>query len=136
MGMKKKIVEVVNKVCGYTKDGKEIPDPVPVAAPVGFKKPLTIQQMIAKHVRIISAAAKETGQFETPEEADDFNIPGEYEEAPKSGFEVNDGEDIDQGTMVPEKPVEKSPPVDGSDNSDAAGSAAAEPAKPAPEDKG
>jgi len=68
------------------KDGKEYPDPTPVAPPLGFiKQPTlaeTMRQMIAGEA--LRRHARESG-LETFEEADDFNVGDDYD--PTSPYE-------------------------------------------------
>lgn len=51
-------------------------DPTPVEVPVGFQVPETTEQIIARMVnsRMLASAAMAQG-YESPEEADDFDIP-------------------------------------------------------------
>lgn len=74
-----------------------MPDPIPVAPPLGYKKQPSILEMIraqvAQHVAIASAAAANSG-LESFEEADDFDVdddpeiksPYELADAPLGGF--------------------------------------------------
>lgn len=58
-----------------TSDGQEIPDPTPVALPVGLKKSESMDERIRRILQhSISAQAAKHG-LETFEEADDFDIP-------------------------------------------------------------
>lgn len=67
--------------------GEEIVSNVPVAAPVGFRRPPSLSEQIKRLVRIeLSAAAEAAGQ-ESFEEADDFDIGDDYD--PKSPYEQN-----------------------------------------------
>lgn len=63
------------KKCKHDDAGFEIPDPTPVAVPVGFRREPTIQEMIAQFVRSeqLRQHAQQAG-FETLEEADDFDV--------------------------------------------------------------
>lgn len=72
----------------YTPDNRfEIPDPVPVEKPVGWKAPENLQSMIQRLVRTqISQAYADSGE-ESLEEANDFDC-GDEEPLPFSGFEV------------------------------------------------
>lgn len=85
------IKEIVNKatrlVASLNKDGTEKPDPESLTAPVGLRKPETIQEQIRRMVRTeASLYASEQGQ-ETFEEADDFDIGDDYD--PTSPYEMN-----------------------------------------------
>lgn len=69
-----------------TDDGSELPDPRPVALPVGFERPETIQQMIRR--LITDPRMREElsgGGAETFDEADDFEIP--EDDTPRSPYE-------------------------------------------------
>jgi len=68
------------------KKGQEVPDPVPMAPPIGYKKEPSMTERIramvrSEHVRL---AAMKAGA-ETFEEADDFEIGDDYD--PTSPFE-------------------------------------------------
>lgn len=58
--------------------GREIPDPTPVAPPVGYNRQPTMVEHIRAMVQgeLLRRAAEESGA-ETFEEADDFDIPGD-----------------------------------------------------------
>lgn len=71
----------------YDEHGREILDPTPVAMPVGFKRPPSLDERIRAFVRTeLSRQAAEEGN-ETFEEADDFDVPDE-EESPLSRYEL------------------------------------------------
>lgn len=71
-------------------DGKEIPDPTPMAPPLGFKKQdslaVQIRQMILSER--LAQEAREYGG-ETFEEADDFEIGDDFETEKFSPYEAN-----------------------------------------------
>lgn len=58
----------------YNKQGEELPDPKPVALPVGFVRPPTLAEQIARYMRAANQHARLEGR-ESFEEADDFDIP-------------------------------------------------------------
>lgn len=70
----------------YNELGQEIPDPTPVAMPLGYERPESLSDLVARMVRVhISKQAHELG-LETFEEADDFSmdeddevLPSQYE---------------------------------------------------------
>lgn len=66
--------------------GREIPDPDPIAIPLGFKKPETLAEAVRRLVRSDDWAKQMTddGQ-ETFEEADDFDVGDDFD--PSSPFE-------------------------------------------------
>lgn len=95
--------EVVNQITGeiekytravrrrsfLTKDGRELPDPTPMAPAIGFKRQPTIADRLreivrSEHMRI---AAEEAGK-ETFEEADDFDVGDEDDYNPRSPYEI------------------------------------------------
>lgn len=59
----------------FDEKGRELPDPTPMAPPVGFKKQPTMVEMIRNMVRseALRQAAAAQGQ-ESFEEADDFDV--------------------------------------------------------------
>lgn len=75
------------KATGYTQDGKLIPDPVPIAPPIGYKKQPTMVELIRDMVRgeNLRRLAEEQGA-ETLEQADDFEI-GDDPPSLESGYE-------------------------------------------------
>lgn len=76
-----------NQYAKLYKDGCEVPDPRPIAIPVGFKSPESIAQTVARLVKNIDIQRELRRQGrETFEEANDFDIPGE-ELDPKSKWE-------------------------------------------------
>lgn len=74
-------------------NGYEVPDPMPVEMPIGFKKPLTIQEQIARALRSerIKQAQEARGE-ETFEDSMDFNT-GEDETLPVTPHELRDMEE-------------------------------------------
>lgn len=60
-----------------TDTGQEIPDPIPMAPPVGFKRQVPLHERIRAMVQHEFLVAKGKGEYETPEEADDFVIQDE-----------------------------------------------------------
>lgn len=66
----------------------ETPDPTPVAIPVGFRPPPSMQEMIAMYVRRELSQAAGRNDQETFEEADDFDIPDEPPD-PSSPWELD-----------------------------------------------
>lgn len=65
----------VQTVSGQNEKGQEVPDPVPVAPPVGYRRPPTLQENIQRMIRseMLQQAAAAEG-FDTFEEAEDFDI--------------------------------------------------------------
>lgn len=110
----------------YDERGRELPDPTPIAIPVGFNRPETLQEQIRRLVRNeFSQVAAATG-FETFDEANDFDVPDadaelhatEYEMDPevpngKAGFErpQKGTEDADAGGKAKGDDVESDEPT-------------------------
>lgn len=99
------------------KQGFEIPDPKPMALPVGFVAPPTLTEMVRNLVRYeVSRAAASEGE-ETWEEADDFVVGDEPEL--QSPYELDDEQQsgslrefIEERPKEPEKPVSGKPEED------------------------
>lgn len=65
----------VQSSSGIGTDGKEYPDPVPMAPPIGYNTPPDLMQMIRSMVRSEEIRrAQDAAGVETFEEADDFDI--------------------------------------------------------------
>lgn len=59
---------------GYNAKGEEIPDSTPVALPVGFRRPMSLQMRMKQLLRNEEfLRAQEAAGVETFEDADDFN---------------------------------------------------------------
>lgn len=70
----------------YNSLGQELPDPTPVALPIGFEKPEPLNSVIQRLVRTeVSQAADQKG-METFEEANNFNT-GEDDPEPLTAAE-------------------------------------------------
>lgn len=67
----------------HTEDGAEIPDPRPMAPPINFKRQPPLHERIRAMVRDEYARVALERDLETPEEADDFIIPGEDDDDPR-----------------------------------------------------
>lgn len=71
--------------------GHEVLDNTPVAKPVGWRPPLTMQEQIQRFVREeLSRRAAEAGE-ESFEDADDFEVGDDYD--PRSPYELDEGAD-------------------------------------------
>lgn len=67
-------------------DGRELPDPTPLAPPVGYNRQPSISEQIRDMVRSEALrAAAEAGGVETFEEADDFDVGDDFD--PSSPYE-------------------------------------------------
>lgn len=74
-----KVKELVSQIVAkLNSKGQEIPDPTPVAVPIGFGIPESLESKIRRMVRSesLSMAAERAGH-ETFEEADDFDVDDE-----------------------------------------------------------
>lgn len=70
------------------KEGREVLDPVPMALPLNFKHPPSLNDLVRSMVRnVMSDAARDAGH-ESFEEADDFDIEDEQLD-PQSPWEMN-----------------------------------------------
>lgn len=94
-------------------DGSEIPDPTPLQPPLGYRR----QPTMVEHIRMmvqseqLRVAALEAGN-ETFEEADDFDVPDEFE--PISAYEFEEiFEPLRSAEPGVTPPREGSPPADG-----------------------
>jgi len=103
-----------------THDGKELLDQTPVAIPVGFKKPESLQDQIRRLIRMEQyQALVNSGEAESLEESDDFDIdedmpdfssPWElqademYREALQAAQETSEGGDKEQPPIVDSEP--------------------------------
>lgn len=69
--------------------GREIPDPTPLAPPLGYRKQASIFDQVRAMVLSDKLAAEaEAAGFETLEEADDFDVGDDFD--PRSPFEFPD----------------------------------------------
>lgn len=110
---------VKNKcICVLDERGREVLDPTPVSMPVGFKRPMSIQEQIRILVKTeLSRKAHEEGN-ETFDEADDFVIGDEPEL--RSRYELDDEQERyreeaqpSPGTVPPKPPEDQPPPKAG-----------------------
>lgn len=71
-----------------TRDGRERPNPTPMAPPIGYKKQPSLIDTVRQMVRSEKLKAElEQQGLETPEEADDFDVGDDYD--PSSPYEHN-----------------------------------------------
>lgn len=100
------------EVSRYNGRGEEIPSSVPVAAPVGFTRPPTLQELRQRLVQDEQLRQSLLNDdVETFEEADDFEIPGEDMSAPYEEnydpLHTTAREQEIRGGFVQERPVNK-----------------------------
>lgn len=71
----------------HDEKGREIPDPLPLEPPIGYKRSPTIAEQLRAMVQgeALAYAARNAGK-ETFEEADDFDVDDEFD--PRSPYEV------------------------------------------------
>lgn len=96
--------------------GHEVPDPTPVAMPLGLSRPEPIHVMIQRLVRTELSQQAQQQDMETWEEADDFDIEDDeldpltpYEAFFEGGLEVEPSENPLPDSSLP-GPDDKSPP--------------------------
>lgn len=95
------------------KDGKEHLDPTPISVPIGWKRPLTLNEQIRQMVR-----SEELRRFalssdqETFEEADDFDVGDDFDPtAPyEQDFDLAAVQAIDHGLVKEPPPPPPSQP--------------------------
>lgn len=71
----------------FDENGHEVLDPTPVAIPVGFRRPPSLQEMIRQYVRRELSQQAAAEGHETFEEADDFDVGDDYD--PRSPWELD-----------------------------------------------
>lgn len=73
----------------YDELGRELPDPTRVEIPVGFQKPESIEEKIARAIYTHEWRKRmEDSGFETPEEADDFDVNDDVD-LPTTQYELS-----------------------------------------------
>lgn len=90
--------------------GREIPDPTPMEMPIGFSRPLTIQEQIRRMVQTEVSQAAAAHGAETWEESDDFATDDDIES--QSPYELDD--EMDKGSL--REFIEERPKTDPSSN--------------------
>lgn len=132
MAKQKTITERVDQVTGeiaeylrstrkrsfLTKSGRENPDPTPMAPPVGYNRQPTLAERVREMVRSEKLRLEaEAAGAETFEEADDFDVPDEWE--PRSQFEIPWEYNFDPhpepkgGQGAPEAPAQRPEALEG-----------------------
>lgn len=83
----------------YNERGEELPDDTPIEAPVAFRRPPSIQELIAMHVRAAMQVERKMGKededdFDDDEETDDVLTPYEIEAyAGEANMEIRKAEE-------------------------------------------
>lgn len=97
---------------GYNDEGKFIPDSVPMAPPIGYKKQPSMVEIVRNMVRSerLADEARRAG-METFEESEDFDVGDDGEDL-KSGFENDFDPPIDElrRAIEEERAVKAAPP--------------------------
>lgn len=55
-------------------NGHEVPDPTPMTVPAGFEKPESLRDQMLRMIRGHFLAQRSAEGYETPEEAEDFDV--------------------------------------------------------------
>lgn len=66
--------------------GREIPNPTPLAPPIGYKRSPSIAEQMRAMIRQVSEEAKMSGA-ETEEEANDFDVGDPFDYDPETPYE-------------------------------------------------
>lgn len=77
-----------------TEKGQEIPDPTPMAPPVGYKRHVPLHERIRAMVQHEYLRARQHDEYETPEEADDFLV-GDEDDPREGRFAMMPGHEHD-----------------------------------------
>lgn len=108
------VAEHMRGLSGYNARGEEIPDPKPMALPVGFERPEALVDTIRRLVRSEELASAAEAEMETFDEADDFDVEEDlrvdspYEDDFEPGLPgVAARHDEIKGGMVQEYPKER-----------------------------
>lgn len=103
-----------NRLSGYNERGEEVPDPTPVALPVGFNRPIPLGERIRKLVQDEALRrSSELAGVETFEDADDFDIPDDpldstpYEESFDPEFNTCREQELRAGARTDRTPEQK-----------------------------
>lgn len=89
---------------------KELNNPNPMEVDVSLQRPETIEQRVRRIMSVSARLAEaQNAKFETPEEADDFDVQDDFDAMPNSPFEMVDH----YAPMQPEQPG--APPADHDD---------------------
>jgi len=91
----------------YTKDNREILDTTPVEMPLGYEKPESLSDMIARMIKTANIQAARTGQIESIEEADDFDTEDDEPEM-VSNYQMTDMQEDQPWQPIP-KPTSSQP---------------------------
>ena len=88
----------------FNAQGEYLPDPEPVAMPVGFERPPTLAEQVARLVRSneLARLAQSEG-METFEEADDFDVDDDFDPSTpwEQDFDLAAIRAVDRGIVAP-----------------------------------
>lgn len=101
-----------------TDKGEEKLDPTPMAIPVGFERPLTMEQQVARMMRSqyeMQAKIRDMTGVETPEEADDFDIEDDPVDM-TTPYEEHFMPDVSPEQQITDDPEFKAVPESGTDS--------------------
>lgn len=73
----------------------EDPDPTPVAVPLRYKRPPTLQEQIQRLIRSEAYSRRMDEGYESLEEADDFDVGDDFDSDPHSPWEDRADHDFD-----------------------------------------
>lgn len=92
----------IQRVLATRSNVTESPDPTPVALPIGYKRPLTLNEQILNMIRSqeLRRFAEGNGQ-ETLEEADDFEVGDDFD--PQAPYEMDFDHDLGKEITRAEK---------------------------------
>lgn len=96
----------------YDERGREIPDNTPVEIPLGWRRPLTLQEQIQRHIRVEFSQLASSRGFESFEEADDFDVDEDPDMLTQYELHEMAPEAIDRDASPPaDKAVKGAPPA-------------------------
>lgn len=100
--------DTIMRIAKLTQDGAEINDPKNLFIP-GLRPPISIQDQIKRILRLEVAKQAQLAEYEDMEEADDFDIEGEFDaDAPGSPY-ILMSEDNLATPRLPQKSLHKEP---------------------------
>lgn len=101
MKIKERVTDDGEVVPAMNEAGQELPDPVPVAPPVGFVESEPLHLRIRRMVQLEHARMSEASEYETEEEADDFIIPGDEADPREDRFALLPGHEWEENYEPP-----------------------------------
>lgn len=95
----------------FDERGRELPDDTPVEAPLHWRRPPSLREMIQQHIRTeMSRQAMDSG-FESFEDADDFDVP-DPDPDPLSVYELREmQEEMPRARLSQEEPAAPAKPA-------------------------